>query len=128
MDGKQVSFPRARAKELLAYLVDRQGSSITRANAFAVLWEDVLYDRPMQKQLDVVIRSLRTTLEEYGVGEILELQRGQLRIRPELLDCDLYHFFDGDIEAVNAYRGEYMSSYPWASLTESYMDRINRYD
>lgn len=128
VDGKEVSFPRARAKELLAYLIDRQGSSITRANAFAVLWEDVLYNRPMQKQLDVVIRSLRATLEEYGVGEILELQRGQLRIRPELLDCDLYHFFDGDIEAVNAYRGEYMSSYSWASLTESYMDRINRYD
>ena len=29
------------------------------------------------------------------------------------------------IEAVNAYRGEYMSAYSWASLTEAYMDHMN---
>ena len=125
VDGQLVRFTRARAKELLAYLVDRQGSSITRTNAFAVLWEDKGYTRSMQKQLDVVIRSLRNTLEEYGISEILEMERGTIRIVPELLDCDLYHYFDGDIIAVKAYRGEYMSAYSWASLTESYMDRIN---
>ena len=126
VDGKTVHFARSRAKELLAYLVDRQGSSITRAEAFAVLWEDEMYDRPMQKQLDVIIRSLRATLEEYGISGILEMNRGTLRVCPEMFDCDLYRFFEGDIDAVNAYRGEYMSSYSWASLTEAYMDRINR--
>lgn len=124
VDGRPVAFPRARAKELLAYLVDRRGGSITRANAFAVLWGDILYDRPMQKQLDVVIRSLRTTLKEYGIDEIFEMQSGMMRICPEKLDCDLYRFLDGDIDAVNAYRGEYMSSYSWASVTEAYADRI----
>jgi len=123
VDGKAVSFARSKAKELLAYLVDRQGSSITRAEAAAVLWEDSFYDRSMQKQLDVVIRSLRTTLDDSGVGEILELQRGFLRIQPELIDCDLYRFFAGDIDAVNSYRGEYMTSYSWAELTAAYMDR-----
>lgn len=125
VDGKVVSFARTKAKELLAYLVDRQGSSVTRANAFAVLWEDTEYDRSMQKQMDVIIRSLRTTLDSYGIGELFQLKKGFMRICPELLDCDLYKFFDGDIEAVNSYRGEYMSSYSWASLTEAYMDRIN---
>ncbi len=124
VDGRMVHFNRARAKELLAYLVDRQGGSITRTHAFGVLWEDQRYTRSMQKQLDVVIRSLRDTLEEYGISEILEMGRGTMRIVPELLDCDLYHYFEGDINAVNAYRGEYMSAYSWASLTESYMDRI----
>ena len=123
VDGRAVSFARSKAKELLAYLVDRQGSNITRAEAAAVLWEDSLYDRSMQKQLDVVIRSLRATLDECGVGEILELQRGFIRIVPELIDCDLYHFFAGDINAVNAYRGEYMTAYSWAELTAAYMDR-----
>ena len=126
VDGKHISFPRSKAKELLAYLVDRQGSSITRPEAFALLWEEGFYDRAMQKQLDVIIRSLRQTLEKYGIGEIMELHSGTMRIRPELLDCDLYHFLEGDLDAVNAYRGEYMSSYSWASLTEAYMDRIGR--
>lgn len=124
VDGKLVTFTRQRAKELLAYLVDRQGSSITRANAFAVLWETGVYDRKMQKQLDVIIRSLRDTLREYGIEEIFEVSGGALRICPEYLDCDLYRFLDGDIDAVNSYRGEYMSAYSWASLTEAYMSRI----
>lgn len=127
VDGALVTFQRSRAKELLAYLVDRQGSSITRTNAFAVLWEDALYDRPMQKQLDVVVRSLRATLKEYGIDEIFEMQSGAMRICPEKLDCDLYRFLDGDIDAVNAYRGEYMTSYSWASLTEADIDRINNH-
>lgn len=125
VNGEVVSFARARAKELLAYLIDRQGRSVTRATAFAVLWEDEFYDRPMQKQMDVVVRSLRDTLKKYGIMEIFELQKGSMRVIPERFDCDLYRFFDGDIDAVNAYHGEYMNAYSWASMTESYMDRIS---
>ena len=125
VDGKVVSFPRAKAKELVAYLIDRQGGSVTRANVFSVLWEDAEYDRPMQKQLDVIIRSLRATLEDYGIGGIFELRQGSMRIVPQKLECDLYRFFGGDIEAIDAYRGEYMSAYSWASLTEAYMGRMN---
>ena len=123
VDGKAVAFNRSKSKELLAYLVDRKGSSVSRTEAFAVLWEDNAYDRSMQKQLDVVIRSLRGTLQENGIGEILEMKSGNMRIIPELLDCDLYRFFSGDAEAINEYRGEYMSSYSWASLTEANVDR-----
>ena len=126
VDGRIVNFRRAKAKELLAYLVDRRGSSVTRREAFALLWEESLYDRPRQKLLDVIIRSLRDTLREFGVSEIVELRSGALRVRPELIDCDMYRFIDGDISAVNAYRGEYMSAYSWASLTEGYMDRLRQ--
>ena len=121
VDGKAVGFHRAKSKEMLAYLVDRQGGSVTRAQIFAALWEDGTYDRPVQKQLDVILRSLRNTLAEHGIGEILELRRGCLRIRPELLDCDLYRFLQGEAVAVNAYRGEYMSSYAWGSMTEAFL-------
>lgn len=123
VDGEAVSFARSKSKELLAYLVDRYGSSITRAEAATVLWEDSFYDRSMQKQLDVVIRSLRATLSNYGVEDILEIQKGALRIRPEMVDCDLYRFTEGDIDAVNSYRGEYMTSYSWAEFTAAYLDR-----
>ena len=66
VDGRPITFKQAKCKELLAYLVDRRGSGVARAEAFAILWEDRLYDRPMQKQLDVIIRSLRDTLKEAG--------------------------------------------------------------
>ena len=121
IDGEIVDFPRAKAKELLAYLIDRQGHSVSRANVFAVLFEDKQYDRSMQKQLDVIIRSLRETLRKYDADDIFELSRGNLRIRPEKINCDMYRFIGGDIEAINSYRGEYMNSYSWAALTEAFI-------
>ena len=121
-DGRPVTFGRSKAKELFAYLVDRQGGSVTRAEAFSVMWEDGFYDRSMQKQLDVIIRSLRQSLEENGISAICEMNRGGLRAVPEAFDCDLYRFLAGDVAAVNAYRGEYMSAYSWASFTEGYLD------
>lgn len=121
VDGREVHFKMAKCKELLAYLVDKQGASVARKEVFAAIWENRIYDRKMQKQLDVYIRRMRDTLREYGIGEIFELSRGILRIRPEHFTCDAYQFFLGDRDAVNSYHGEYMDSYPWASMTESLM-------
>ena len=119
VDGETLSFRRSKSKELLAYLVDRRGAGVTRQDAFAALWEDRVYDASMQKQMDVVIRSLRDTLQKYGVGELFELKSRCLRIRPELIDCDLYRFLRGDGEAVSTFFGEYMSQYAWAANTEA---------
>lgn len=121
VDGESVHFSRARAKELLAYLIDRHGKSVSRAKVFAVLYEDRQYDHSMQKQLDVIIRSLRETLRQYGIEDIFELNRGYLRVCPEKIHCDMYRFMSGDIDAINSYRGEYMSAYSWATITEAFM-------
>lgn len=121
VDGEMVAFSQAKCKELLAFLVDRQGNSVTRAEVFAALWEDRAYDRAMQKLLDNIIRSMRKTLEDYHIGEMFEMRRGTMRVCPETFSCDAYQFFQGNIGAVSAFRGEYMGSYSWASITESYM-------
>lgn len=124
VDGVPVVFKRSKSKELLAYLIDRQGTSVTRAEIAAVLFEDELYDHSRQKYLDVIIRSLRATLLEYGVEELLQARRKGLRIDPALLDCDMYRFCKGDADAIRSYRGEYMSSYSWASPFESYAEHM----
>ena len=119
VDDRPISFKLARSKEILAYLVDKQGSGVTRAELFAAVWEDRLYDRKMQKQLDTYIRTLRETLQEYGIGQILEMEKGVLRVKPDTFVCDAYLFYSGDSDTINAYRGEYMSSYSWANMTEA---------
>ena len=123
VDGEPVHFQRAKAKELLAFLVEKQGRDITREEAFRGLWEGMTYDRPAQKQLDVILRSLRATLKEYGVSEILTLRRGTIRVEPQLFSCDMYRFLLGDATAISEYRGEYMAAYSWASLQEAYLER-----
>ena len=119
VDGQALAFRRSKSKELLAYLVDRRGAGVTRQDAFAALWEDREYDVSMQKQMDVVIRSLRDTLQKYGISDLFELKNRNLRILPEMIDCDMYRFLAGDKDARNAFFGEYMSQYTWASDTEA---------
>lgn len=44
-------------------------------------------------------------------------QRGLVAIRKEKLDCDYYRMLEGDMDAVNAFNGEYMIQYSWAEIT-----------
>ena len=125
VDGKPVVFKRNKAKELIACLVDRKGQFVSRKDLFYILWEDDDYDRAKQKYLDTIIRSLKDTLDEYGIPDIFETEKGLMRIVPEKVDCDLYRFLKNDEDAIDSFRGEYMSSYSWACETEGYLtDRI----
>ena len=125
VNGEPVYFNRSRAKEALAFLVDRQGGYMTRAAIFESLWGDeAKYNRQMQKYLDVILASMRDTLNANGIGDIIERSKGCFRVCPEKFSCDLYRFFDGDIRTVDAYRGEYMASYAWANMTEAYVSHV----
>jgi two-component SAPR family response regulator len=121
VDGETLVFHRSKAKELLAYLIDRNGRGVNRPGIYAALWEEGLYDYSKQKYLDVIIRSLRETLREARIEEILEIKGGFLRVRTEQLNCDLYRFLKNDPEAVNAYRDEYMEEYPWAIFNSAFL-------
>ena len=124
VDGKTVKFGRAKSKEMLAFLVDRQGSAVNRGQIFYTLWEDRFYDRSMQKQLDVIIRNLRNTLAECGAGDILAMDGGTFRVVPDRFDCDLYHFLNGEPEFIRQFRGEYMNDYSWAEETAGKLTMI----
>ena len=127
VDDNLVSFKLAKSKEIFAYLIDKHGSGVTRAEISSAIWEDVLYDRKMQKKLDNYLRSLKETLQEYGIIDILDMEKGIIRIRPETIICDSWLFYAGDVDAINSFRGDYMSAYSWASMTESnmYWKKIN---
>ena len=118
VDGELLVFPRSKAKEVLAYLVDQQGSGVRRADIYDALWDGESYGHQQQKYLDVIIRSLRDTLKKAGVSQILEMKSGLLRVIPERFDCDLYRFVQGDPLAVRTYQGRYMNNYSWAEFGE----------
>lgn len=114
--GKRLSFRREKAKELLAYLVDRHGASVTTEQIAAVLWEDKPYSRTMKNYVSNVYNSLRRTLEEVGCGDVLIKSRNHLSLDAEKIRCDAYDYEQGDKTARSAFRGEYMSNYSWAEF------------
>lgn len=119
LNGKQILFEREKAKELLAYLVDRQGASVRSTDIAAVLWEDEPYDRKVINKIQTIRSSLRKTLKKEGMDHMLVNEWNHLSIDPLAFRCDAYDFFKGSNRAVNAYRGEYMLNYSWAELTNA---------
>lgn len=119
--GTPVKFDRKKAKEILAYLVDKRGTSVVRAELASIFWEDELYDHSKQKQLDVFIQSLKKTLKEYDIQSIFEIEKGELRVNPMAFRCDYYDLLDEKKEAKQNYCDNYMNAYSWAENTKAYL-------
>lgn len=115
--GKALTFERKKAKELLAYLVNRHGASVTTEQIAAVLYEEENYDRKLKSRVTSAVSSLRRTLKAAGVEDILTKGWGHIAIDPERIQCDAYDFEKWDMVAVNSFHGEYMAGYSWAEFT-----------
>lgn len=119
--GIPVKFERKKSKEILAYLVDKRGTGVTRAELASIIWENELYDHSKQKQLDVYIQSLKKTLSNYDILSIFEIEKGELRVKPSTFQCDFYDLLNGSEKAAQAYCDNYMHSYSWAEDTSAYI-------
>lgn len=109
-DGSPIWFKYNRTKELLAYLVDRNGVSVSLKELSAVLFEDDQHRSYMyQIRLDLV-----NTLAELGVEDILVQSRGYLGINKEAVQCDYFDFLDKKIQPPVT---EYMTQYSFSEIT-----------
>lgn len=115
LDGKPLEFKYNRTKELLAYLVDRQGALCTMREIQAVLFEDEMGHESYIKSLR---RDLQVTLDEAGCGGVLIKQWGKLGVQPQAFDCDYYDWRSDRREGLS-YQGEYMTQYSWAEATNA---------
>lgn len=114
VNGKAIMFKSAKAKELLALLVDRQGGTVSTGQIIATLWEDRPNDEATQSLCSKIAKTLQEELDQYGIGDILIQSRSIKRVDIEKFDCDLYDLINGDEHAMKKYLGEYMSEYGWA--------------
>ncbi|MDL2301724.1 response regulator [Lachnospiraceae bacterium OttesenSCG-928-D06] len=123
VNGVPVEFGRARSKELLAFLVDRRGANVSRKEMAVILWEDEMYTRSKQTQLQVYLTEMTRSLEKAGGGSIILKKRGFYAVDISKFTCDYYDYWNGDAASVNRYHGEYMSNYSWAEFTAGYLMR-----
>ena len=122
VDGNPLKFERKQAKEILAYLVDKRGTSATYPELAAMLWEDEEYDRTRQKNLQVYVASLVKTLLSVDVRDLILKNRQGILLNTKIVDCDYYRFLEGDVSAINSFTGQYMSAYSWAEFTVGYLE------
>ncbi len=121
VDGRPLLFARSKTKELLAYLVVRQGAFCSNNEISAVLWEDGLDNQSQKDYFRQLVSDLTHTLRAVGADDVINRVRSGLAIVPDKLDCDLYRLRT-DASAINLYFGEFMTQYSWAEFMSSYLD------
>lgn len=115
--GKPLMFGRKQTKELMAFLINSNGAVCTAEEIATALWEEET-DMPIAKRrIRQLVSDLKATLAGIGMEDVLVRRSGQLAILRDKVDCDYYRMLDGDMDALNAYRGEYMKQYSWAEMT-----------
>lgn len=117
--GEPLIFTRKQSKELLAYLIDRQGAACTSGEIAMALWKEGNDTKAEQNRIRVLVNDLRNTLKKIGMERVLIREHRELAVRRDLIDCDYYRMLEGDMEALNSYRGKYMVEYSWAELTNA---------
>lgn len=106
-NGTPVHFKHKKTKELLAYLVDRNGTDVSTKEISAAIFES----DDKQSYFDHLRVDLIKTFEELGVAEFIRKGWGTLGVERSMIDCDYYKYLDG--KDVN-FNGEYMNQYSWA--------------
>lgn len=124
VDNKPVSFGRSKAKEILAYLIDKRGSNVSRPELASILWEEQEYDRSLQKQLQIYISDLVKSLKNVNAEDVIIRSSGLMCVDPSKFKCDYYAFIKGEQWAITNYQGEYMSNYSWAEFTTGYLEQL----
>lgn len=115
IDGQPAKFKYDLTKEILAYLVDRNGALCTNGEIMAVLWGD----KHSSSYFRSLTKDLKDVFQAAGCEDVIIQQRGKIGIVREKVDCDYYDWLDGKGYAVNLYRGEYMTQYGWSEMTNA---------
>lgn len=120
VDGSPLYLGHTKQEELLALLIDRGETGITKADAISCLWSgyssDSIYWTTMSR--------LKSMLEEAGILDIL-ITKGQTKcINTEMVECDLYEMLEGDASVMARYQGEYLRRFAWAQERKSQLDEM----
>ncbi len=113
IDDKPVTLS-AKAKETLAYLIDRNGSAITRKELAAIIYEDDSYSRTIQSYITKIFAEIKKVLEEHHLENLLITDQNSYAIDTNMIICDAYEYLKGNKIYKNSFHGEYMNQYSWA--------------
>lgn len=90
-EGQEVRFRTQKAEELLAFLIDRRGSFVSRSEIIDKLWDDFDGDRALI-HFNTTLHYVKKALLLYGIQMPIAYDRGGYRLDTEAVVCDYLEF------------------------------------
>ena len=123
-NGNAVVFERKKAKEILAYLLYRQGKKCTNQELYEILFETGEYEGDVQQRMyQTLVSSLTSTLKSLGVESILQRNYGAIKLDVSKVSCDWYEYLVNKEEGQRNYRGDFMKQYSWAEVENGHLSK-----
>lgn len=119
IDGVVVKISNAKAKELLALCVDREGGTVTMEEAIDKLWENRQYDDRVKRLYRRAIIDLNAIFLDYRATDVFTSGRAVCSINRSAVDCDCYDYLAGLGNC--GYHQNYMMDYSWAEEKNAYL-------
>lgn len=111
--GSKVPFKRSKSKEILAFLIDRNGAGVTSMEICTALWEDQAEEK-CRGYFHQLLMDIRQSLSAIGAEAVFEKTNNRYSVDVDRIECDYYSYLKtGKPE----FRGEYMTQYSWAEET-----------
>jgi two-component SAPR family response regulator len=111
---EELVFKRLKSKELLAFLIDRNGAGMTAKQICAVLFPDDSDDTKNAAYLRQLVLDLKNTLRAVGAENVLCHNTPCYRVDTSLIQCDYISYLE---KGKPEFYGEYMTQYSWAEET-----------
>ena len=125
-DGKPLTFKRTKAKELLALLVDRRGSTVSTNEGCSLLFKDNPESNVSKSYYRILAAELLNGLRREGIDYIVNKMHNFMSVDVTSFECDAYQFLKGDPEAIGKYNGDYLSCYDWAEYSSAMFAQSKR--
>lgn len=113
-NGELLPFKRRKSKELLAILVDRNGTGMTAKQICAILFPEDTDDTKNSAYLRQLVLDLKHTLKTVHAEDVFKHEIPYYRIDTDLVKCDYLSFLE---TGKPKFLGEYMTQYSWAERT-----------
>ncbi|WP_010247589.1 response regulator [Acetivibrio cellulolyticus] len=88
-NGEALTWKNSKAKEVLAFLVHKNGVPVSWEKIADAVWPDYNSEKA-QTNFHATTYLLRKRLSEAGLSQVLENVRGNYRIVTDKIDCDVY--------------------------------------
>ena len=111
VDGKPLSDMSEKAREILAYLIDKKGEKVKDTEL-----KDAIFGGDSKAQ-KLALGQLSDTLKKAGASGILDKGLFSFKVKTDAFSCDMYEWFEGYPNAINSFMGEYMKGYSWGEDT-----------
>lgn len=122
--GEPVKFSRSKAKELLAVLVSKKGSSCTVKELTSILFETTGDDDKKKDYTQQLLSTLMRKLKELGAEAIINKSYNSISVNMDKIDCDYYKFDENNPSTLSMYKGEFMAQYSWAEYINGYLHSV----